>query len=266
MKRIVPGLMLAGGWLLLLLNGSLPLFWLVMVVVALVGAYEYVKMAVPRRSNDIDFAILSPLLALPVILSGIWHEDGVSSGLFFGVLLSMIYVLFRYSSFDDGFLVMARLVFGTVYVGFCMSHLVLLWLLPEGNFWLVILVAVTAGSDSGAYYVGKKFGRRKLCPSVSPKKTVEGACGGIFFGGLAAILCALLLLQEINWIVLLPMAMILTGVGILGDLCESIVKRGTGTKDSGTLLLGHGGILDRIDSLLLAAPFLYYMQIIAGYV
>ena len=94
--------MLAGGWLLLLLNGSLPLFWLVMVVVALVGAYEYVKMAVPRRSGDIDFAILSLLLALPVILSGIWHEDGVSSGLFLGVLLSMIYVFFRYSSFDDG--------------------------------------------------------------------------------------------------------------------------------------------------------------------
>lgn len=257
--------MLAGGWLLLLLNGSFPFFWLVMVVVALVGAHEYVKMTIPRLSGDIDFAMLSFFLALPVICSGIWHEDGVSSGLFFGVMLSMIYVLVHYSSFQDSFSVMGRLVFGTVYVGFCMSHLVLLWLLPEGNLWLVILVAVTAGSDSGAYYVGKKFGRRKLCPSVSPKKTVEGAFGGLLFGGLAATLCAIVLIREINWMVLLPMAMILTGVGIIGDLCESIIKRGTDTKDSGTLLLGHGGVLDRIDSLLLAAPFLYYMQILAGY-
>lgn len=258
--------MLAGGWLLLLLNGSFPFFWLVMVVVALVGAHEYVRMTIPRLSGDIDFAILSLFLVLPVIFSGIWHEDGVNSGLFFGVMLSMIYVLLHYSSFQDSFSIMGRLVFGTVYVGFCMSHLVLLWLLPEGNLWLVILVAITAGSDSGAYYVGKKFGRHKLCPSVSPKKTVEGAFGGLFFGGLAATLCAIVLIREINWMVLLPMAMILTGVGIIGDLCESIVKRGTDTKDSGTLLLGHGGILDRIDSLLLAAPFLYYMQILAGYV
>jgi phosphatidate cytidylyltransferase len=156
------------------------------------------------------------------------------------------------------------MVFGVVYVGVLASYLVLLRQYPEGGSWLVVLSAVTAGSDSGAYYFGSTFGKRKLCPNISPKKTVEGALGGLLCGLVAACVSASLLLDTVDWLFVGMAAVLLTGVGILGDLTESMIKRGTGTKDSGTLLAGHGGVLDRIDSLLLTAPVLYYLLLFVG--
>jgi phosphatidate cytidylyltransferase len=155
-------------------------------------------------------------------------------------------------------------IFGVVYVGFLASYLVLIRYLPQGGSWLVVLSAITAGSDSGAYYFGCRFGRRKLCPNISPKKTIEGALGGLLCGVSAALVLAGMLLDQVNWLFILFTAGSLTGVGILGDLTESIIKRGTDTKDSGRLLAGHGGVLDRIDSLLLAAPVLYYLLLFMG--
>ena len=261
MKRIVPGLVLALCWLLLLLNGSFLLFWMVVVIISLIGSYEYLRMALPKETGDIDKVLLAASLSLPVIFTGIWWEDGLGGGLFFSVFLSICYILFHYSRFTDSFSVLCRLLSGGVYVGFLGAHLVLLWLFPEGNLWLVILTAITAGSDTGAYVVGKKFGRRKLCANVSPNKTVEGALGGVCGSIAAAVIFSLILLDDVNWLVLVSMAILLTGVGIIGDLSESVIKRGTGTKDSGKILLGHGGVLDRVDSLFLAAPLLYYLLI-----
>lgn len=264
MKRIIPGILLAACWLLLLLLGSFAFFWLTAVVLCLIGAHEFLKMVLPPETGDVDFFLLTFFLSLPTIFAGLWHEDGLGGGLFLSVFLLVCYLLFNYSKLTDSFKILSRLVLGAVYVGFFSAHLVLLYLLPEGNFWLVILVAITAGSDSGAYYSGKMFGKHKLCKNVSPNKTIEGAIGGMLCGLFIAIVSAFLLLDSINWLVLVPVSLVLVVVGIIGDLCESIVKRGTGTKDSGTILLGHGGILDRIDSLILAAPFLYYLRIFTG--
>lgn len=264
MKRIIPGILLAVIWLLLLLYGSFPLFWLAVIVMVVIGANEYLKMALPATTNDIDFLFFSFLLALPAIFTGLWQEDGLGGGLFLAVFLSICYVLFSYAKLANSLQFLSRLIFGAVYIGFFAAHLVLLHLQPEGNLWLIILVGITAGSDSGAYYSGKKFGKHKLSPHVSPNKTVEGAAGGVICAFLVAVLLASLLLDQVNWLVLLGASILLVSVGIVGDLCESMVKRGTDTKDSGRILLGHGGLLDRIDSLLLAAPFLYYLRIFTG--
>ncbi len=261
MRRIVPGLLLALCWLLLLLNGSFVLFWMVVVSISLIGSYEYLRMALPEETGDADKILHAASLSLPVIFTGIWWEDGPGGGLFFSAFLSICYILFHYARFSDCFSVLCRLLAGGVYVGFLGAHLVLLWLVPEGNLWLVILTAITAGSDTGAYVIGKKFGRRKLCKNVSPNKTIEGALGGVCGSVAAAVIFSLILLDNVNWIVLISMAILLTGVGIIGDLAESVIKRGTGTKDSGKILLGHGGVLDRVDSLFLAAPLLYYLLI-----
>jgi len=129
---------------------------------------------------------------------------------------------------------------------------------------LVLVSAVTACSDSGAYFVGCSVGKHKLCPHISPKKTIEGALGGLVFGLIAAFAGAYLLLPYLNPLFLGVVAILLIIAGIAGDLTESIIKRGTGTKDSGTCLGGHGGILDRIDSLLFAAPVLYTILVFAS--
>jgi phosphatidate cytidylyltransferase len=151
---------------------------------------------------------------------------------------------------------------GIFYIGFLASHLVLIRQLPDGGAWLIILSAITAGSDSGAYYCGRAIGRTKLSPNISPKKTVEGVAGGLVAGIALSSLFAWMLLPSVNWLFLLPVAALLTGAGICGDLTESVIKRGTDTKDSGTILAGHGGVLDRIDSLLFAGPMLYYLLVL----
>jgi len=262
MKRIVPGFALAAFWILLLLSGSFTLFWLVMCCISLVASLEYVKMVLLQESSVPGQVLLSIILALPVLMAGLWHEDGMGGGLFLSVFLSVCYLFAHYADFEDGFGVLSKMIFGALFVGFFSAHLVLLRLLPEGDIWLIILVAITAGSDSGAYYCGRKWGRRKLCSHISPNKTVEGALGGLVCGVAAAVIIAFFLLETVNWGVLIPVTLILTGAGIVGDLTESIVKRGSGAKDSGKLLLDHGGVLDRIDSLLLAGPILYYLQIL----
>jgi len=116
-------------------------------------------------------------------------------------------------------------------------------------------------NDSFAYLIGKQFGKNKLYPSVSPKKTVEGAIGGLVFGLLAAVLIAQIdpLLSLYQWLLLATVVVI---IGNLGDLLESKFKRVAGVKDSGAILPGHGGMLDRLDSLIFAAPFAYLLIII----
>jgi len=265
MKRIVPGLFIAGFWLLLLLKGSMLLFSIVVIIVVLAGSDEYVKMASDGAENGIERWFLDFVVAMPVV--GICLFPHISVLPFF-TLVSFFaltgYFLVKYKFVEDNYLRFCRLVFGLIYIGLLGAHLILLRYLPEGGIWLIIVSAITACSDSGAYFVGRAFGKHKLYPSISPNKTIEGAAGGIAAGLLGAILFAVLLLPAVHWPFLVFFAIITGGVGIAGDLTESIVKRGTGTKDSGTCLAGHGGILDRVDSLLFAAPVLYYLVIFSG--
>ena len=130
--------------------------------------------------------------------------------------------------------------------------------LPDGVFWVFIVLAMTWLNDTAAYFVGHRYGRHRLAPRISPGKTVEGFFGG-FAGSLAGFLLFWLIfgrpvpLTDGLWLTLL------VGLfGPLGDLSESLLKRGFGVKDSGTLIPGHGGVLDRIDALLFAAPVVYF--------
>ncbi len=264
MGRTLPGLALAACWLLLLLKGSFFLIWAVILLIAFVGGLEYVAMAADK---DIGFAhklILCCILVVPVLAVGGGSAVAMTGGLFLAFLLLSCYILFNFRHIANSYETLSKYGLGIVYIGFLISHLVLICRLPNGPQWLVILTSITAGSDSGAYYCGRFFGKRKLCSNVSPKKTVEGAIGGLVFGLLFSALFAWMLLPTVNWLFLLPVSAVLTGTGILGDLTESVVKRGTNTKDSGTLLAGHGGVLDRVDSLLFAGPLLYYMLVLAG--
>lgn len=146
-------------------------------------------------------------------------------------------------------------VLGVAWFGLFMAALVRLRQLDRGEWWIVLTLSVTWLNDTGAYFAGRAFGRRKLYERISPKKTWEGAIGGAI-----ASMAAALIIQHL-WLPRLPpwgAALIGGGaavLGPLGDLSESMIKRAFGAKDSGRLLPGHGGILDRIDALLFNAPF-----------
>lgn len=117
---------------------------------------------------------------------------------------------------------------------------------------------VLMGSDTGAYYVGRTFGKHKLAPKISPGKTWEGLAGGVVAGLALAAVAHFWFFRELPLKWALPLAAVMTTLGILGDLTESALKRGAGAKDAAKILPGHGGILDRLDSLLFNAPLLYY--------
>lgn len=265
MKRTLPGIALAAAWVALLLLGTPFLFHLVMIAVAAVCGYEYTRMALGEDITVMTRLYLAGTLVFPVLFSGsLVAGSGAIDGLFISFFLISFYFLCRYTHFEDSYDKLCRLGFGIVYIGILNSYLVQLRYLPDGGAWLVVLSAVTAGSDTGAYLFGTAFGRNKLCPGISPNKSIEGAVGGLASGVAAAFLLAWMLFDQVNWLFVASAAVVLTAVGIMGDLTESIIKRGTGTKDSGAILAGHGGALDRIDSMLLAAPFFYYMLLIMG--
>jgi phosphatidate cytidylyltransferase len=150
---------------------------------------------------------------------------------------------------------------------FTVAKLVPLFLVAiAGTFYLLFTISSVIGGDVGAYFVGRKYGRRKLAPAVSPGKTVEGAVGAIGAGLLVGLIWkagfdALRpeLSAQLGWLACAMFAPVLAGVGIIGDLVESLLKRDAQVKDTGTLLPGMGGVLDRIDSNLLAIPVMYYL-------
>jgi phosphatidate cytidylyltransferase len=263
MERIVPGLLIAGFWLLLLLKGSIPLFCLIIVLVVLIAADEYVKMADSRAMTLPERWFLNIILAAPVIITClIPRASALPPAILGSFLVLTCYFLYRYHDIVDSYNLFCRLLFGLFYVGVLGSHIVLLRFIDDGGSWLIIASAITACSDSGAYFVGKAIGKRKLCPNISPNKTVEGAVGVILCGLLGAVCVAVVLLPAFNWFFLIGAAVFLGAVGIAGDLTESIIKRGTATKDSGSCLAGHGGILDRVDSLLFVCPIFYYLIVL----
>lgn len=123
---------------------------------------------------------------------------------------------------------------------------------------LLMLFAIVMLADTAAYFTGMSMGRRKLAPGISPGKTVEGVVGGLAGGLLAALLVRWLLLPQMPLWHAAVLGLLVAALGVLGDLLESVLKRWAGVKDSGRLFPGHGGMLDRLDSLLFGAPVLYY--------
>jgi len=154
-------------------------------------------------------------------------------------------------------------VFGVLYViflgGFLVSMRVGFETFPGLSTKLLgFFFLIGMGSDVGAYYIGKNFGKHKPVPKISPNKTLEGFIGGMLLAIGFAALSTLLFFPELPYQVSIPLAIVMSAVGVLGDLAESAMKRGAGAKDAASILPGHGGLLDRLDSLLFNAPLLYY--------
>ena len=154
--------------------------------------------------------------------------------------------------------------FGLLYVALLFGHLILIRHLPEGIAMVFFVLIVTWLADTGGFVFGLSCGRHPLAPVLSPKKTVEGFLGGILFSVVGAILCQTWFAPFLSLSQSAILGALLAICGTLGDLTESAIKRSVQVKDSGTLIPGHGGVLDRIDSLLLSAPAFYYYALFTG--
>lgn len=149
---------------------------------------------------------------------------------------------------------------GIIYIGVFSSYLLLIynykWGEANGKELLIYLISIIWLSDTGAYYIGRYFGRHSLAPRLSPKKTIEGAIGGVIFAIIGGVIMRLLL-KNIGYIESIVLSIFLSIIGQVGDLIESSFKRALKVKDAGTILPGHGGVMDRMDGLIFSAPFMY---------
>jgi phosphatidate cytidylyltransferase len=211
-----------------------------------------------RHPNEL-FGLVA-VAAMP-ISAALWGSQGLLGVLTALALLALTWqVIFREVTIVDS----ALTVFGAVYAGFMLSHLVLMRALPDGRWYVITLFASVWASDVGAYFAGTALGRHKMAPDVSPGKSWEGAVAG----GLAATATWMIARYFIRGDVSL-LWFTIVGVGvavaaIVGDLVESRIKREAGAKDSGDLLPGHGGFLDRFDSVIAASVVAYYLLVWAG--
>jgi phosphatidate cytidylyltransferase len=258
MKRIITGVLIVFAWILLLFKTPLYLFAAVITILAILILREYfsITAAGPEKC-------CTPLLlaagTLPLLAAFSSDVPMTAAGTVIALIGVLLITLFRFRLIEAPFEFISKAVFGLIYVPFFCAHIILIRAEPGGAQWLLMLTAITAGSDTGAYYAGTLLGKHKLCPRISPGKTVEGFVGGIVAGVATALLLAYFLMAEVSPLTISLLAVVLTCIGVVGDLTESVIKRSAGVKDSGTLLPGHGGLLDRVDSLLLTAPVLFYL-------
>jgi len=152
-------------------------------------------------------------------------------------------------------------ILGLVYIPLLLGHFVWLRYMSQGEWWILWLLAVICSGDTAAYYTGKTWGKKKFYPLVSPGKTWAGTFGGLTANLVVGVLIGLWLLPGQSLPALAVVALILGCIGLLGDLFESMLKRQAQVKDASSLLPGHGGMLDRLDSLLFAAPALVYARL-----
>lgn len=238
---------------------------LLALVLAAVAGYEILQMGVRK---GIQTTLLVIVGAVAFAAAGVFQP-----GTFIWLLLPFLVILligsFLYhmwlNGVRDGYTTVAVNVFAPIYVGIPIA-LGLQVLRTDKLFLLVVLLATWA-LDTGAYFVGRKFGQTKMAPQLSPKKTWEGAAGGAF----ACILIILLFNVavpaggfEYGLAEMLLLGVLISVFGILGDLAESVLKRDVGVKESGVALTGHGGVLDRIDSLLFVLPIAYLFLMFTG--
>lgn len=229
---------------------------ILMMVAAGVAGYEWFKL-MPRKSKFVIKPLAWGFGILTTLLSGLaLYCDDMVMLLWSASILTWLFGAYWVKSYPEyeGWYNPSLYLLGLILVSAAVTAIFSVW--QSSPWWLMYLFLLVWGADSGAYFVGRKFGKKKLAPDVSPNKSVEGLYGGIITVAIIIVLVQssyldLTLSQHILFMVL---SLVTVFASVLGDLFESMIKRRAGIKDSGRILPGHGGVLDRIDSLLAAAP------------
>ncbi|GEC88074.1 MULTISPECIES: phosphatidate cytidylyltransferase [Brevibacillus] len=259
-QRIITGLIGGAAFLFLMYAGG-AWYSLLVFLLAVIGYFEFMRMA------GIQSFYLAGLLGYVLMLSILWPSLLFSDWLSISmpdlmlpvILLLLIYSVLRKNQFHIEHV--ALTLVGALYIGYGFTYMAATRNLPEGFMLTVMVIMGIWSTDSGAYFVGKAIGKRKLWPEISPNKTVEGALGGL----VASVLIVLSINASFGHFAIdqaLTIALVAGIVGQLGDLVESAFKRHFHVKDSGQLIPGHGGVLDRFDSFLLVFPVLHLLGIV----
>jgi len=233
-------------------------------IMIFIGLWEFYKMMEAKG--------LRPYKALG-ILSGLalsWYvffQQGVYANFFLGVIFIGIMTL-ELARREKGLAVyhISVTIFGVFYVAWLGSHLIMLRELPHlkgldyslGFSFVMVVFVLTWCYDTGAFFVGMRFGRHRIFPAISPGKTVEGVMGGIAFSILGSLVARWILAPYLSLVQAVGLALISSILGQLGDLVESMIKRDVKIKDASATIPGHGGVLDRFDSVLFTSPLIYY--------
>lgn len=263
LKRWITGIV-AVPIIYLLISAGQTIFALLVAAVAVLTLFEYYRAVFP--SHDLPVGRWIPRIGLVLAPVIVWAIHGgnlahVPLILALDLILVAGLTLPLYRNDPQAPHLVAKQVLGLVYIPLFLGFLALLRSGENGAYWVFWILCIVAAGDTGAFYTGRHLGRRKLCPWVSPKKTIEGSIGGLAANVLVALLLKSIWFPTFSIFVCTVFALIIGAAGQAGDLFASEFKRSAGIKDSGSLLPGHGGFLDRLDALLFAAPLAYLLKI-----
>ena len=244
--------------------------WILLSVFAVAGIIEFNRLTGVNRPY-IFRIVLDCAAAVWLLYATAQYGMAISHGIgiFLPYLLYLLYVVCRSTFLPHQAMLpsLGNSVIGQLYIAVPLALTIRLTLVVDpfssmtqynGLLLLAIFIFIWV-NDTGAYLVGSRWGKRRLAPNISPKKSVEGSIGGLILVLLSAVILRLLLFTDLSWLHILLTSAVVAIFGTIGDLFESSLKRQAGVKDSGKLIPGHGGILDRIDSLLLAVPAVYLL-------
>lgn len=259
-KRVISTLAMTP-LLLLVYMGGMAL-WSLALIISIIGIYEFCKgwNKIGVHPSKLICYVMTILLFLTCILHYSTENPEIDTNtvinvwLFMSVAISLIY---GWRVNERGPYDSIATITALVYIPFFTYHLMLIDILHPVFIWIVIIAAL--GSDIFAYFTGHLFGRHKIAPNLSPKKTIEGAIGGLIGSSLLCWLFAYIFIRDVSTVCLL-LGFIGGAAGIAGDLTASAFKRKMGIKDYSNLIPGHGGVLDRFDSVLFVAPVVYYLM------
>jgi len=249
-----------------ILYGSSLIFFITLIAVGFLGQQEYLDLAFSKKCI-LSVRVLAGSLGTVLMVLPMINATGFAWPVFAAItMITFSFFLFKADDTKEAFEKSGKFLLGLFYIPFFLSFFGLIWHENYAAQWIIFGIGAVLLGDTGAFYAGRWWGKHKLYPRVSPAKTVEGSLGGltlslIFAAGFSAFCMPFLSIQAS-----LVLAAALNILGQLGDLFESLLKRSTGTKDSGNCLPGHGGIMDRIDGVLFSAPALYsYIKYLYSY-
>ncbi|WP_134686232.1 phosphatidate cytidylyltransferase [Brevibacillus migulae] len=260
-QRIVSGVVGGIIFLTMVYVGNAWYSWFVLML-AIIGLFEFLSMTGIRPVSVpglLSYALLVSIM-WPQLYIGTGLEISLSPVLVSVMILLLFYSVYRKNKFHIEHAALA--IMGALYIGFGFVYMLSARNVPENGLFLTMLVFLGIWStDSGAYFVGRAIGKRKLWPEISPNKTVEGAVGGLILA-LLVVAGVNLLFDAVSLAQALAIGLVAGILGQIGDLIESALKRHYGVKDSGNIMPGHGGVLDRCDSWLIVFPILHLLQLI----